>query len=112
MEFQQLAARACEVRALYAEREVRRDGRSWSTTDLMNGFVGDVGDLSKLVAAHAGVRPGPTNLTDALGHELADCLWSVMVLADAVGVDLEQAFIRTMEDLDSHVRRRLDDENR
>jgi len=78
MEFQQLAARACELRALYAEREVRRDGRSWSSTDLMNGFVGDVGDLSKLMAAHAGVRPGPTNLTDALGHELADCLWSVL----------------------------------
>lgn len=38
-----------------------------------------------------------------MAHELADCLWSVMVLADAYDVDLEDAFLRTMRDLNEHL---------
>lgn len=85
MDFAEMSGRARDVRALYAEWEVRRDGRAWSVTELMNGFTGDVGDLAKLIGAHTGSRPGPADLPTALGHELADCLWSVLVIADAVG---------------------------
>jgi NTP pyrophosphatase (non-canonical NTP hydrolase) len=36
-----------------------------------------------------------------LEHELADVLWSVIVLANRCGVDLEQAFLRTMSEIES-----------
>ncbi|WP_276309383.1 hypothetical protein [Cryobacterium aureum] len=39
--------------------------------DLMLGFVGDVGDLSKLVQARTGIR-GTDDLEAKLTHELAD----------------------------------------
>lgn len=107
MDFAEMSGRAREVRALYAEWEVRRDGRAWSVTELMNGFTGDVGDLAKLIGAHTGSRPGPADLPAALGHELADCLWSVLVIADAVGINLEDAFTTTMDDLEHHVRSQL-----
>ena len=64
----------------------------------MLGFLGDVGDLAKLVQGKAGVRPR-ADLDGALAHELADCLWSVIVLADCYDVDLEQAFTSTMDEL-------------
>ncbi len=48
----------------------------------MLGFVGDVGDLAKLVQGKAGVR-ARENLDAALTQELSDCLWSVLTLADA-----------------------------
>ena len=35
-----------------------------------------------------------------LAHELADCLWSVLTLADAYDVDLAAAFTSTMDELD------------
>ena len=35
-----------------------------------------------------------------LAHELSDCLWSVLVLAHAYDVDLEQEFLRTMGELE------------
>jgi NTP pyrophosphatase (non-canonical NTP hydrolase) len=38
-----------------------------------------------------------------LAHELADCLWSVLVLADAYGIALERAFFETMDDLEQHL---------
>ena len=86
------------VRERYTAFEERRYGRSWSREELMLGFLGDVGDLAKLVQGKEGVRPRD-DLDEAFAHELADCLWSVMVLADAYEVDLESAFLRTMGEL-------------
>ena len=67
------------------------------------GFVGDVGDLAKLVQAASGVREIP-EWRAQLAHELADCLWSVLVLADQLEVDIERAFSDTMAQLAEHVR--------
>ena len=63
--------------------ETQRYGRAWTTEEIMLGFLGDVGDLAKLVQGKAGVRPRD-DLDEALAHELADCLWCVFTLADAV----------------------------
>lgn len=71
----------------------------------MLGLVGDVGNLSKLVQGRAGVR-ATDDLDTKLAHELADCLWAVVTLADLYSVDLEVAFTSTMKELhhwlDSH----------
>ncbi|SEB44559.1 MazG nucleotide pyrophosphohydrolase domain-containing protein [Nocardioides exalbidus] len=99
MDFEQMQERARSVRAKYAEVEAATHGRSWTTEEIMLGFLGDVGDLAKLVQGKAGVRPRD-DLDEALAHELADCLWSVMTLADAYDVDLAGAFAGTMDELD------------
>ena len=52
-----LAERARRVRALYAKLEKQRSGRPWTRAELAQGFVGDVGDLMKLLMAKDGVRP-------------------------------------------------------
>src|SRR5690606_41720128 len=46
----------------------------WTAAEYMQGFVGDVGSLAKLVMIHNGVREGEAT-TERLAHELADCLW-------------------------------------
>jgi len=97
-----MQAQARAVRDAYAVREAARFGRSWNHEELMLGFLGDVGDLAKLVQGKAGVRPR-ADLDEALAHELADCLWSVLSLADVYGVDLEAAFVRTMNELAAHL---------
>jgi NTP pyrophosphatase (non-canonical NTP hydrolase) len=43
----------------------------------------------------------------ALGHELADCLWSVLILAHKYDIDLAAEFSRTMADLELAITRRL-----
>ena len=102
MEFSELTRRAAEIRALYAKFEEVKYGRSWSDEELALGFVGDVGDLMKLVQAMNGVRDIP-DAKEKLEHELADCLWSVIVLAQAHEVDLEAAFLRTMDELETRL---------
>jgi NTP pyrophosphatase (non-canonical NTP hydrolase) len=43
----------------------------------------------------------------AVGHELADCLWSVLVLARLYGVDLEGEFQHMTDDLQQVLTSRL-----
>ena len=100
-----LTDRSLEVRALYEAFEIRTYGREWSVQDLTAGFVVDVGDLTRLVMAASGVRE-VEDVHEKLAHELSDCLWSVLVLANKLGVDLGAAFTRTMDELEMHLRSR------
>ena len=102
MTFEELSERAMRVRSRYAAVEQQRYGRSWNVEEVALGFVGDVGDLAKLVLAQAGVRGIPDH-RQKLGHELADCLWSVLVLARLCDVDLERAFAATMDQLEARL---------
>lgn len=102
MEFTDVMRRAAEIRALYAEFEEIKYGRSWTNEELALGFVGDVGDLAKLVQTMEGVR-GIPDAKEKLEHELADCLWSVIVLAQAYEVDLEAAFLKAMDEIEGHL---------
>ena len=99
-----LAARALRVRKLYAKLESQRGGRPWTRAELAQGFVGDVGDLMKLMMAKDGVRPA-AQLESRLRHEFGDCLWCLFVLADAYGVDLEDAFHHTMDYLETQIQK-------
>ncbi|MDE0547682.1 MazG nucleotide pyrophosphohydrolase domain-containing protein [Microbacterium sp. C7(2022)] len=98
MEFQAMQQMARRVAALYGERDVEHFGRAWTAEELVLGLVGDVGDLAKLAQGKAGGRPR-SDLDAALEHELADCLWSLIAIADAFDLDLEKAFVTTMDEL-------------
>lgn len=102
MEFDELRKRAIAIREQYAARERANYGRSWTVEEIAMGFVGDVGDLMKLVMAQRGIRAIP-DAKEKLAHELADCLWAVIVLSEMYGVDLERAFLTTMDDLETHI---------
>jgi NTP pyrophosphatase (non-canonical NTP hydrolase) len=101
MELSELTRRAVAVRARFSAAEIARGRVPWSRAELAQGFVGDVGALMKLVMAKEGRREGPAHVDSKLAHELADCLWSVLVLAEAYGVDLERAFATTMDELEA-----------
>jgi NTP pyrophosphatase (non-canonical NTP hydrolase) len=102
MEFQKVIERAMEIRHLYAAREKQLYGTAWTSEEIALGFVGDVGDLAKLVTAENGRRMIPGS-HERLEHELADCLWSVIVLSNSHGVDLERSFFETMDQLERYL---------
>jgi NTP pyrophosphatase (non-canonical NTP hydrolase) len=103
MELFQLTERAMEIRRQFAASERAASGREWTREEIMQGFVGDVGDLMKLVMMKSGVRPG-TDVDAKLAHELSDCLWSGLVLARLYGIDLEREFLKTMAEIDAKMR--------
>jgi NTP pyrophosphatase (non-canonical NTP hydrolase) len=98
MKFSDLEKSALQLNELYEQLEIKRYGRIWTTGELALGFVGDVGDLAKLIQANAGIR----DIDDCkakLGHELSDCLWSIIVLANKCGIDLEPEFVRNTREI-------------
>jgi len=103
MELTALADRAMEIRAAFGRHETAAGGRPWTREEVMQGFVGDVGDLMKLVMAKSGIR-SVEGLDHKLPHELADCFWSVLVLARLYDIDLEKAFLQTMREIESKLK--------
>ena len=102
MDLESLQARAVAIAALYDEHNAAAGRGEWSTGDLALGFVGDVGDLAKLVMAVDGRRE-IAGARERLGHELADCLWSVLVLADRYRVDLAAEFAGMTAGIERHL---------
>jgi NTP pyrophosphatase (non-canonical NTP hydrolase) len=102
MEFSDLQKSALQLNDLYEQLEVKRWERVWTTQELALGFVGDVGDLAKLIQAHVGVRD-IEDYQAKLGHELSDCLWSILVLANKCGIDLEAEFAKNTRELCAYV---------
>ena len=93
MEFKELIKKANEIKEKYAAHNKKMGRKVWKTEDYYQGFVGDVGDLGKLIMAKNNLR-SYKDQDKKLAHELADCLWSILVLADELGVDIEKEFLR------------------
>jgi NTP pyrophosphatase (non-canonical NTP hydrolase) len=102
VDFSVMTQRALAVRAAYEDYESREYGRSWTLEELTLGLVGDIGDLAKLIQAHEGVRE-IAGAAAGLEHELADVLWSVIVIADRCNIDLTTAFVNTMDLLQANL---------
>ena len=102
MKFIEFEKAALDLNELYEQLELKRYGRVWTTQEIALGFVGDVGDLAKLIQANAGVR----DIEDCqakLGHELSDCLWSILILANKCGIDLQTAFVKNTREISEYV---------
>jgi NTP pyrophosphatase (non-canonical NTP hydrolase) len=110
MDFGDLIQRAMDIRKQYGELEQATYGRAWTAEEVALGFVGDVGDLVKLIMVQSGIRSIPDS-EPKLAHELADCLWSILVLSQMYGIDLERTFLQTMDDLEQHITSKLGDKD-
>jgi len=102
MDFKQIIAKAVEVRNKYSDLEKKKYGKEWTKEQIAQGFVGDVGDLMKLIMAKSGVR-NVEDIDNKLAHELSDCLWCILVLANKYEVDLEKSFLNTMFEIEKRV---------
>ena len=106
MDFDEIQRKAIEICNKYDALNNTKHGVTWNAQQLMAGFVGDVGDLSKIIMAKNGLRE-MDDIDKKLAHELSDCLWSVLVLASKFGVDLSKEFMKTMDDLDKRIDKQL-----
>ncbi|MFB7251136.1 hypothetical protein [Microbacterium sp. NPDC056234] len=100
---------ALAVRARYEVLEERLNGRTWSLHELMIGFSNDVGHIGRLLLAHDGTWDIDGDPRAELTHKLAESVWWAFVLADRLGIDLDEAYGETMtsigEGLDAAIAR-------
>ena len=106
MDFADLQKRALEISARYDKLNRTKRDIAWDEQQLMAGFVGDVGNLSKIIMAKHGLRD-MEDIDKRLAHELSDCLWSILVLASKYNIDLPNEFMKTMNLLDERIDKEL-----
>jgi NTP pyrophosphatase (non-canonical NTP hydrolase) len=65
-----------------------------------------VGDLAKLYLAKKGFAFSQKETDKKFAQELADCFWSVLVLAEELDIDLEAEFNKTLNKLEDKIQDR------
>jgi NTP pyrophosphatase (non-canonical NTP hydrolase) len=106
MELKELSKKALEIKEKYHKLERKKIGRTWTNSEIMEGFVVDVGELMRIVMEKEGIRKG-RNINEELKHEMGDCLYSLLVLAEKYEIDLEKAFEDTMDKLKDRINKEI-----
>lgn len=99
MTYDDLVKIAMDTRKLLEGFEEQTTGKTWGNEELLVGLVTDVGDLARLVLAKEGFRAAGTDIDKALRHELADCLWVTIVLAENYDINLADALVEMSKDI-------------
>lgn len=102
MEITELQKQAVAISEKYDRLNEKVRGLSWNEQQFMAGFVGDVGDLSKIIMAKHGLR-AMDDVDEKLAHELSDCLWSILILAHKYNIDLGAEFQKNMKQLSARI---------
>src|SRR3989339_333743 len=100
MDLSKIYQRYQQIKELYKQADLQRLGHEWPRGESVKAFVADVGALVKLTMGKDGFRD-IENVDEKLKHELADCLYSVFLIAEKYNVDLEASFMETMNELES-----------
>lgn len=104
-DFESLQKKALFIKNLYIQKQKEKGKEVWTASDYMAGFVTDIGELSELVLAKKGVRT-IEDIDRKLEHELNDCLYSVIILADEFNVDLASTFGNNMDSLAERINKK------
>ncbi|HBG81876.1 TPA: nucleotide pyrophosphohydrolase [candidate division CPR2 bacterium] len=104
MEFKDLSKKAIEIKDAYGNLNKAKGEKAWGVSAYAQGFAVDVGDLLRLMMARDGLRT-IENIDEKIAHELADCLWSVIVIAGELNIDLEEEFLKTMGEIKERIER-------
>jgi NTP pyrophosphatase (non-canonical NTP hydrolase) len=99
MDLNKMYQRYLEIRKLYAESDKRRFGQEWPRSEFVRAMTADVGALVKLTMGKDGLRD-IDDIDIKMAHEMADCLYSIFVIAEKYDVDLDKAFMDTMDELE------------
>lgn len=97
-DFETLQKKALYIKNFYIQKQKEKGKEIWTASDYMAGFVSDIGELSELVSAKKGMRT-VDDVDQKLEHELNDCLYSIIVLADEFNIDLASTFSKNMDTL-------------
>ncbi len=95
---------ALAVRALYEILERRFNGQTWTLHEIMIGFSNDVGYVGRLLLANEGTWPVDGDPRAELEHKLSESMWWLFVIADRLGIDLDEAFATTMDHIGTGLR--------
>ena len=107
MEFKEIIKKAKKIKDDYARLNKVEGYKPWGLEEHVQGLVGDVGDLTKLMMAINGFRFSDNKGIDSgMAKELADCLLSVVMIAGELNIDLEKELLKNIKKLEDGISER------
>jgi NTP pyrophosphatase (non-canonical NTP hydrolase) len=98
--FEQIQKLSLDIKQTYEEINQKDGHKKWQVEDYTMGMIGDCGDLCKLVMAKNKLRRTKSeNLDQDIEHELVDILWSLIIIADQLDINLEEVAITQLNKL-------------
>ena len=100
----QAAERSKKIREHYRSLEVKHHGSEWSVEEDALAFLTDAGLVGRLTMAQQGRWPVDDSNEVDLEHKIGESIWWLMVLADRMVIDSEEA----LETFLSKIEKRFD----
>lgn len=96
--------RAAAVRRMYEVLERHQNGDIWTLHEMLLGFSHDATAIGRLVLAHDGTWGVAGDIDAQLQHKLAESIWWVLVIAERLDIDIDNAFTETMDRIEAGLR--------
>ncbi|MET0569927.1 MAG: MazG-like protein [Pedobacter agri] len=87
---QNIKNRSMAIREKYKELELQHHGTEWNVEEDALAFLSDAGLVGRLVMSQQGRWP-KANTDEELNHKLGECIWWLTVLAERMGIDINEA---------------------
>lgn len=87
---QNIKNRSMAIREKYRELELQHHGTEWNVEEDALAFLSDAGLVGRLVMSQQGRWP-KAHTDEELKHKLGECIWWLTVLAERMGIDINEA---------------------
>lgn len=97
MEFKQAIDQSIEIRKAYHQLEKKHHGSEWSVQEDALAFLTDAALIGRLTMAHEERWPVGNNPESELTHKIGESIWWLIVLAERMGIDSNEALEKFLE---------------
>ncbi len=94
MNFHEIVERSNQIRSLYQKLERLYHHKEWSIEEDALAFLTDAGLVGRLIMAKENRWPMSGDTENELKHKLGECIWWLIILADRMNIDIEEALDR------------------
>jgi hypothetical protein len=91
MNFSGIIERSVAIRESYHKLEKQYHGQKWSVEEDALAFLTDSGLVGRLTMSQQGRWPKDGDSEAELEHKLSECIWWLIVLAERMDIDIEEA---------------------
>lgn len=89
-DFKKIIERSKRIRESYHQLEKQHHGSEWTIEEDALAFLTDAGLVGRLTMSQQERWPAMNTDTE-LEHKLGECIWWLIVLADRMNIDIEEA---------------------
>lgn len=98
MEFKQAIDQSIEIRNAYHQLEKKHHGSEWSVQEDALAFLTDAALIGRLTMANEERWPVGDNPESELTHKIGESIWWLIVLAERMGIDSNEALEKFLEE--------------